>query len=151
VFILGAVGSVAPAGFDAVTAFNACLGCFGPRGDQAFVDGIHHALAPSGQMVLSYVGPSAARRRVGEYRRSYQSGAEVVTSSVRLDEAGDWLVVSQFLGDQAIGEERIAVLTRDCVTTMLKQAGFGCVEHLNSIKRAGALPFVDVVTATKRQ
>lgn len=150
VFILGAAGSAAPAAFDAVTAFNACLGCFGPDGDQAFVNGLHRALAPGGRMVLSHIGPAAARRRVGEYRASYRRGAETVTSSVQLDPSGDWLVVNQRLGEKPIGEERIAVLTRDRVAAMLRQAGFGEAEHLQATDRAGVLPFVDIVAATKR-
>ena len=151
VFILGAVGAVAPDAFDAVTAFNACLGCFGPCGDQAFVDGIYRALAPGGRMVLSYIGPSAAHRRVGEFRASYQSGTEIVRSSVRLQKGGNWLVVHQLLGERPIGEERIAILTRDRVMRMLKEAGFGGAEHLTGFELEATLPFVDVVTATKRQ
>ena len=149
VFILGAVVSVTPATFDAVTAFNACFGCFGPLGDQAFVEGIFRALTPGGQMAMSYVGPDAARRRVGDYRVLYGSEAEIVTSAVRLDADEQWLVVEQMIGKKQIGEERIAVLTADRVESILQHEGFDGVKHSDPLRRDGFLPFVDVVTAAK--
>jgi SAM-dependent methyltransferase len=149
IFILGTVDSLPPCAFHIVTAFNACLGCFGPVGDQAFINGIHHALAPGGKMVLSYVGPNGARSRVGDYKVSYASDGENVISSVRLDLAGQWLIVNQMIGGRPICQERIAILTRTKLESMLRQAGFDGVQHINPIERVGLYPFVDVVIATK--
>lgn len=149
VFILGAINSAAEGAYDAVTAFNACVGCFGPDGDQAFISGIYRALAPGGRAVLSFVGSDAARKRVGTYHVSYGASSEIVTSIVSLDAEERWLVVNQTIGNRPVGEERIAVLTRDRVEELFRAAGFKQVRHTHSDERAGTLPFVDIFSAVK--
>lgn len=149
VFILGEVAALDTATFELITALNSCLGCFGALDDQRFVQGLFNALLPSGRLLLSYIGPASAQRRLGNYETAYDRSGAVVSSSVRLAPDGGELIIEQSLWGKALPDERIAILSRDAIDAMLEAAGFATWEPLNAAETSEALRYVELVLASK--
>jgi SAM-dependent methyltransferase len=150
ILIHGDVATAAPAAFDIVVALNACLGCFGPLGDQQFLDGMFRALVPDGRLLLTFIGPEAARRRVGDFQVRYSSDSEIdVVSQVRIHGDLEWLVVNQKIGDRPVPEERIRIFAPSEVNQMLGAAGFDCPMRGGFAQSAKALEYVNLITAAK--
>lgn len=148
ILILGDVATAALGDFEVATALNACLGCFGPGGDHQFLKGIFRALVPGGRMLLTYVGPEAARLRVGEYRVRYSAASPLeICSQVRIDSG--WLIIHQKIDGRLVPEERIRILSAPVMKRMLARAGFEPAARAETPEIAGALPYVSLVVATR--
>lgn len=150
ILIHGDVAMATPAAFDVVTALNACFGCFGSVGDQQFLEGMFRVLVPGGCLLLTFIGPEAALRRVGDFHVRYSGVSEIdVASQVRIHGDPEWLVVNQKIGDRPVPEERIRILTQSAVEQMLGAAGFDCPTLVGLAQAANALEYVDLIVATK--
>jgi SAM-dependent methyltransferase len=146
--ILGDIATSTIGDFELVTALNACLGCFGPPDDQRFLKGIQGVLKPGGRLLLTYVGPDAARRRAGEYRVRYSAGSPVeVCSQVHIQSG--WLIICQTIDGRPVPEERIRIIEAPILKRMLSRAGLEFDAAAVMTEIATALPFVSLALATR--